>query len=606
MKVRGKVTAVVGPNEAGKSTLLRGLASISTNEPFTDVPGGDIPRRGSVTPDDIAIEVTFALDPDDKEAISGIGSATRPEKLTLSKHYGGQITYRVAPPVRRARDRREAALQALAVIDSMAALVDDNGSADAHQAAHALDALTERAKSILDDPLDSEDLSEEAIADLEALMTGLRSASDTLGDTEPVVSALEAAVATERAAHPSGLIGAELLKHRPVFALFSAADRDLAYEYNLNGMTGDSIPAALQNLAVSAGLSVELLLADISAQKWDAVTERVENANDALADLFGGAWTAGSGTAHVRLKQDDTMMRVMVTSKVGRFSPISERSDGLRMFVALTTFVRARADGRPVVLLIDEAENHLHYDAQADLMGVLARQELASQVIYTTHSAGCLPDELGGNIVAVVPNLATGYSTIDSSYWTGGLGFTPLMMAMGAGAAAITPSRYAILAEGHSEALVLPRLIREATGLHRLGYQVAAGIAEAGSDEIPTLDAEAAHVAYLVDGDEGGEANAKKLARAGVDNARIVHLGGEGSDLCLESLIDEAIYQTCADETRNVLGRDPSKPEVAARLLDVDETLVAPNMTDVLAKLHVQLSNALQIPLDRRPKLTSR
>jgi predicted ATP-dependent endonuclease of OLD family len=300
------------------------------------------------------------------------------------------------------------------------------------------------------------------------------------------------------------------------------------------------------------------------------------------------------------------MMRVMVTSKVGRFSPISERSDGLRMFVALTTFVQARANGRPVVLLIDEAENHLHYDAQADLMGVLERQELASQVIYTTHSAGCLPDELGGNIVAVVPDIETGYSTIDSSYWTGGLGFTPLMMAMGAGAAAITPSRYAILAEGHSEALILPRLIREATGLHRLGYQIAAGIAEAGGDEIPTLDAEAARVAYLVDGDGGGEANAKKLVRAGVDNARIVHLGGAGSDLCLESLIDEAVYQACVQETRDILGRNPSKPDVAARLLDVDEALVAPNMADVLAELHVQLSDALQIPLDRRPQLTSK
>jgi ABC-type multidrug transport system ATPase subunit len=43
MKIRGKVTAAVGPNESGKSTLLRALASASNGIPFNDGPGGDIP-----------------------------------------------------------------------------------------------------------------------------------------------------------------------------------------------------------------------------------------------------------------------------------------------------------------------------------------------------------------------------------------------------------------------------------------------------------------------------------------------------------------------------------------------------------------------------------
>src|SRR5689334_17319007 len=79
MKVRGKVTAVVGPNEAGKSTLLRALASVSNGNPFTEGPGGDIPRRSSPEPSEVALEMTFALDADDQQALAHIPSEMRPK-----------------------------------------------------------------------------------------------------------------------------------------------------------------------------------------------------------------------------------------------------------------------------------------------------------------------------------------------------------------------------------------------------------------------------------------------------------------------------------------------------------------------------------------------
>lgn len=607
MKVRGKVTAVVGPNEAGKSTLLRALASVSNSAPFTDAPGGDVPRRRRVGEDDIALQVFFALDADDQEAIAGIANETTPTHLVAAKLYGGRVTYKFEPVPRRLRAPRRLAAEAIDSILGELKELDDEISDESREQADQLIALAEAAHAPLVAEADPPTLGEDALTALERLRGALTATSLDLLHVRPATESIEKALEAERLPRPSAALMRALSSRIPVFAMFGDEDRNLAYEYDLENMTAENVPPALHNLAVSGNLDIPALLEDIEAGRRDATAEHIDNASDTLRELFNSVWTAGSGTAAVHLTLDGTTLSVMVDSELGRYSPITDRSEGLRMFVALTTFVRAHtSDARPVVLLIDEAENHLHYDAQADLMGVLTRQEVASQVVYTTHSAGCLPDEMGGNIVAVVPDRNSGYSSLDSSYWTSGFGFSPLMMAMGAGAAAITPSRYAVLAEGQSEALILPRLLREATGLPRLGYQVAAGVAEVGRADVPHLDAEAGNVAYLVDGDVGGTRNAKKLIDEGIPENRVIHLGGKGSGICLEQLIKPEMYTKATEVARAGLKREPSKADIAAYLIDVEEDLLSPDQLELVADLHGKLSDALQIPAARRPRLTSR
>jgi predicted ATP-dependent endonuclease of OLD family len=243
-------------------------------------------------------------------------------------------------------------------------------------------------------------------------------------------------------------------------------------------------------------------------------------------------------------------LTVLMSMHAEDFIEIDQRSDGLRQFVALRSFVMVEGSHPKPVVLIDEAETHLHYDAQADLVRVLEEQEETAKVIYTTHSAGCLPRDLGTGIRAVVPVrtevdgriVQTDDSATIDRFWTQGQGFSPVLIAMGASAFAFSAARKAVVTEGMSDVLLLPTLIRAATDAPYLDYQVAPSFASATTDEVKDLDLVAGRVIYLADGDDGGQAHAEKLARAGITGDQITFLGGEGSGLSTEDLLVKDVY----------------------------------------------------------------
>jgi predicted ATP-dependent endonuclease of OLD family len=223
---------------------------------------------------------------------------------------------------------------------------------------------------------------------------------------------------------------------------------------------------------------------------------------------------------------------------------IAERSDGLRQFVALLAFTTLEQTGQaPPVLLIDEAEIHLHYDAQADLVQMFAKQEVASKIIYTTHSVGCLPEDLGTGVRLIEPNSPT-TSTIRNAFWEEERpGFTPLIFGMGASTLAFVSLRSALVVEGMADVILLPTLLREATNLSYLGFQVVPGLSETNEHGIGLLEREAPRTAYLVDSDAGGNDIRSKLRRASIPEKRIFRLPhSEGQKLVLEDLVDPEVY----------------------------------------------------------------
>lgn len=383
------------------------------------------------------------------------------------------------------------------------------------------------------------------------LSTWLESVSPTSRSGKPrdekAAELLRQVTHVAQSPHPAKAARARVLSRIPKFVAFRDADRVLSTSHPIiDGETRANPQPALANVLRIANLDLNRLWSFVERGGDSSNRESyIEEANERLEDFFTQAWNQSELT--VRLKVTESTLEVLFKEmrRGGPVTNIEERSDGLRTFVALATFLAAQRLDIPPILLIDEAETHLHLDAQADLVGALLKQINATQVFYTTHSPGCLPTDLGTGIRLLRRDpRRQNASEIRSDFWTNQEpGFAPLLYAMGASAAAFSACRHAVLAEGAADMILLPTLIRMATGLSDLTYQIAPGLAAANTYDM-RVEEVAAKVVYLTDGDAQGDTYAQLLIDSGgVREDRIFRLpsGWASEDLVSRAAFVQAV-----------------------------------------------------------------
>ena len=329
----------------------------------------------------------------------------------------------------------------------------------------------------------------------------------------------------------------------PEVLAFTESDRSLRTEYNLQDRKEWN--NAVRNLVQLAKFSIEELARAASSTQHEDRQDLLLQANARLSQVFDDSWSQANLNVSLNILHP-AQLQVYVAEDGGPTFRLGDRSDGLRAFVALVAFLEAKNLTSPPILVVDEAENHLHWDAQADLINLFHSQDRVTQIIYSTHSPGCLPHDLGHGVRAVLPNPdSRHHSIVENWIWESSPGFRPLLMRMGASTAAMTPHRFAVMTEGVADFILLPSLLRDATRKDVLEYQVVPGIAQASTDEIRQTDSESDVVFYLVDGDGGGLAHTKKIRRAGVGSARISSLpsGVALEDLVAAETLREAIQE---------------------------------------------------------------
>ncbi|MFZ1691743.1 MAG: AAA family ATPase [Flavobacteriales bacterium] len=365
-------------------------------------------------------------------------------------------------------------------------------------------------------------------------------------EIEELAATADVCLVSERFQNPYNSILDRIAEKRPKSYLFDLGERQLKQEYPVAELKNPS--PALRNLLSLAGFTPEELAQVVDDGDHPERTGLTIRINEGLKNKFTAAWQQSAIHPHFEFAADVLRLHI---GKGSSFTSILERSEGLRTFVALWTFIAVKSTGEKPILLIDEAESHLHYDAQADLVRVLYEQDDAEQLFYSTHSAGCLPHDLGTAVRVVRPRYDdqkadTGRSEIYRSFWTDPKpGFSPLMFAIGAGAFSMIPTRRVVLAEGPADCILLPSLMREATGLRDLDFQVAPGLANVAPRDVPDLEMEAPKVAFIVDGDDGGRAIAKKLRDGGYSIEQITSLETE---FVLEDYVNKAVYAVAVNE----------------------------------------------------------
>jgi predicted ATP-dependent endonuclease of OLD family len=555
------VVAIVGPNEAGKSSLLNALSRVGSEEPFPD---GDFSGRERPydvdDPDEIPLILSaeFVVEDEDRERLAGIPGAEAIKLYRIRKWADGDVDRVVVPEPERPigeRDQLKADLRRASRNPTVRKASErepqgegDGSPEDGEQrtpltdllasAADSLEAAT--APKLADDVLDILDEASQRL-----LSTGL--------ETPKYVSQLPDRIAglakLSRDSAPARASRDALQEIEPPIHLLGESARELKSDYDFDQY--DAAPEPLENLLAVAEVSFEELKSVAAEPGRPKLTTLKTKANRNLERSIRSSWRQGhpteQGEISVAIDIQGTQLQVWPYNVVAEtHSRVEERSEGLRSFLSLLAFTTRYSRDQKPILLIDEAEMHLHYAAQAELVEVFTREELAAQIIYTTHSAGCLPDDLG-SAVRVVETTGPETSTTRDGFWADRQsGFSPLLLSMGASALAFTPTRAAVMAEGPSDALLLPQLFRIALSLPRhepLGFQVAPGIAWVPDEELFQMDVEAAKVVYLLDSDEGGSRHKKRLRTAGIPEERIFRLRtSTTTGLSVEDFVAPATY----------------------------------------------------------------
>ena len=542
MRVDGDITALVGPNEAGKTSVLQALVHMNDREAFT---ASEMSRGIEASEHRHPVELRFLLEPDDIAALSEIPGTSDIRWYTISKAQDGSMSFKVTPTVRRdvsgrthiARDLRRAA-----------------GHKLLQPVLHGADTELGRAELlVLADALEgvvAEDLPDELVESLGEWAAFLREEmpARTPQYIATLPDSLEQQASHEKEDRPNVAIGKILRARRPRFLLFGDEERSLENSYELADL--EHPPAALVNLASLADLNLSELIAAVGEDRRGEVQGLRDHANRRLHDYFEAHWRQ-AGLA-VELSVSGTELELYVREKNGVYWQLGERSEGLRWFVALVAYLHSESVDIPPILLIDEAEQHLHYDGQADLVRAFERQEAVADVVYTTHSAGCLPQDLGTGVRIVARRGEMG-SEIRNSLWSAddlreGAGFSSLLMQMGASTFAFAATRRAVICEGITEVALLPTLLRQAIEAETLPFQLVPGLSNVASNSVVHLDMAAAQVVFLVDSDTAGRMIAKKLRKAGVVEERILRLGPQGSVCTLEDLVDPRLLKQAVDE----------------------------------------------------------
>lgn len=372
LRTNGKLVAILGPNEAGKTSLLAAITHIGHKTPFSK---SDLTRGRAVGDDDVILTSRFRLDEGDLAA----ARLTTPTWYVLQKRASGKQTYvfepdvakrdisnrkKIASSIDRIRKNNKLWGRLVGDVENVIETFDS-----------ALGALASQSETLTD-------------GDFEILESLAEISKTESVDADPLYfrdlhSQISEQISLEKEATPKRFAADIIFSRIPKILLFSNDDRLLKGSYELDELS-ESIPPALENLCKVAQIEIRDLVRAIREEDGPEIARLKSKANDELK-IRAESWSQSG--VHVALDVMSDEIHVFVREENYHFTRLAERSDGLRQFVALQAFTTCERAENPI-LLIDEAEMRLHYDAQADLVQILSKQTVSPKIIYTTHSAG--------------------------------------------------------------------------------------------------------------------------------------------------------------------------------------------------------------------------
>lgn len=265
---------------------------------------------------------------------------------------------------------------------------------------------------------------------------------------------------------------------------------------------------------------------------------RTSSAGQAMTEKFAAWWL--QRRHKFRYDLDGDYFRVWVSDDLDPSEiELDQRSQGMQYFFSffLIFLVEAADNHKNSILLLDEPGNSLHGTAQAKIIEFLRKITDENQVIYSTHSPFMVDGEHLEEIRPVYEDKTTGSTKVSDDVWPKDKdALFPLQAALGYQLAqSLFIARHQVLVEGITDFWIIKALdaALTATGRKALDPRVILTPGGGAGRVVPLASMLVGHeveVAALLDGDEPGRREGKKLERVlGFDN-RVLFVGDHTHD----------------------------------------------------------------------------
>jgi predicted ATP-dependent endonuclease of OLD family len=393
------VTVVVGKNEQGKTSFLRGIRSFNLEQHFSpsDFPNHLRPQLEERQAAEIPIvTLTFSLDPIDRKTLLGIVNGIESsDALRSTKYYDNHYEYwlidsagREAPLQFAPPDIAAPTTKIKQAVEGLKSKMQVHG-----QRLPSFAANQERIEQITAAVLSGDLRNPAQLDDLiktykTSLKTLLATDQPVLDDITAATTELDGAVVTIQAAYKQD--ASQLLKQRiPNFILHSTTADNIPNEVNVADFVAnpETVSKGMSNLCRAAGLSVQKI-SELAATNDTAHREAYED--HYKGTISGGLnefWTQAEYNVHFRIDKEKLSVSISDGTYTQRIPP-SDRSEGFQWYLSFyATLLNDVGMSNQSVMLLDNPGLELHMDGQRDIKRFLeVRVSLTSQVIYVTHS----------------------------------------------------------------------------------------------------------------------------------------------------------------------------------------------------------------------------
>lgn len=591
-----QVTAFVGRNESGKTTLLKAFHKFNpaTAEPYD--PMREFPRdrytrdyigggsKGDQWP---VCSVAFALTDDLKDRIAALlpSGQKPPAEVIATRYYDGSLALEYEPAVEEMQLAPEPVLAALKAFASGARRIAASGPEQEEATAAARNALVEWATTWQDQLKSITNLRNDAGAEhLRKIKAEIESKSnpqtadlvETLQDViDPVLEAakdgplelkidelVEEALPVLIYFENYGVLDSAIYLPRflddlkreatsPRVRTINAMFKHVALDAeDITGLGNEEARAQRQN---GTQPTPEIVAKDQRRKEERAI--RLSSASNDISLRFSEWW---SQRRHkIRYHADGDYFRIWVADdrRPDVEIELEARSRGFQWFFSfyLVFLVESEEGHKDAILLLDEPGLNLHPTAQQELLGFFEGLSKRNQLVYTTHSPFLVDGENMYRVRPVTED-STGHSRISADTWPKDREtIFPLQAAAGyAMIRGLFQHKKNVLVEGMSDYYYLHALNQQcrATSLAALPediYITPCGGTKLVGHLAALFLGQGVRPIILLDADEAGRVRRDALLKELYtgQNSHIVMLddalGDPGAEVEIEDIIGEAI-----------------------------------------------------------------